>query len=86
MTTKDNLALLIDFDGTEERGVFRLYPANDETEDALSLACVKEFQTEFWYGTGFSEDLETKREAQGDVELLARKLSRDAGITWHTNY
>ena len=82
----ENCAILIDFDGTETRGVFRIYPANEETEDALRLACVKEFPSEFWYGTGFSEDFETKREAQGDVELLARKVSRAAGITWQTNY
>jgi hypothetical protein len=87
----ENCAILIDFDGTETRGVFRIYPANEETEDALSdvdlLACVS-VDPEFWYGTGASEDLdfETKREAQDAVELLARKVSRAAGITWQTNY
>lgn len=82
----DNLAIMIDWDGTEHRGVFRLYPANEETEDQISSSGWSEFQTAYWYGTGFREDFETKREAQGDVELFARKLARDIGATWCTNY
>jgi hypothetical protein len=82
----DNLAIMIDWDGTEHRGVFRLYPANEETGDLISSSGWSQVQTEYWYGTGFSEDFETKREAQGDAELLARKLARDIGATWCTNY
>lgn len=43
-------AIFIDFDGTESDGVYKVYPANEESEPDFV------FQGEFYYGRSKDED------------------------------
>lgn len=76
---RDQLLICVDFDGTERSGVFRIYPANDESEPDCS------FQAAFYYGTQDDGDHETRQAAQLAAHNEARRLAQIIGGNWASN-
>jgi hypothetical protein len=70
--------IIVDFDGDEFSGIYRVYPANDESEPDL------EFQSEFVYG---NEDgaYEKKALARMAATMTAKVLAASIGGNWATN-
>lgn len=76
---KTNKVMIVDFDGCQGYGVFRLYPANDESEPDCS------FCREFVYGSGDHGDYDNKQDAREAAHAEAKRVARYIGGVWATN-
>ena len=80
----EKLLILVDFDGDDIDGVFRVYPANDESEPE------GEFKHEFWYSTKADpsasvEDFHSRTSARRAAQQEAQRLATQIGGDWMTN-
>jgi hypothetical protein len=75
-------AILIDFDGTESRGIYKVYPATEDSEPDFV------FQGEFYYGDSDDEDLctyTTKEGARRAAYNTALHVAKKVGATILSN-
>ena len=75
-------AILVDFDGDNASGCYRIIPANEASEPAI------DFEPEHYYGYA-DESLPTnyasRAEARAAAERRAARLARSIGGVWLTN-
>ena len=79
MNETQTLAIMINFDGDDESGVFQLYPANEESEPGFF------WQLTFHYCTQGTTTYESRDEARAAAEAEAERVAKRIGGQWFTN-
>ena len=79
--TNTNLLIIVDFDGTHHSGIYRVYPANDESEPDC------EFWSEFVYDvrSPSQDEYSSQSDARYAAQAEAKRLARHIGGLWATN-
>ncbi len=78
-TASTDLLIIVDFDGSDSSGIYRVYPANEESETD------HEFRSEFVYGLGNDGDYETQADARRAAQNEAKVFANYIGGNWATN-
>ena len=73
------LAILIDFDGDDQSGVFEIYPANEESEPDFR------FSGAFHYCTQGTKKFGSRTHARLAAEAEAERVAKGIGGQWFTN-
>jgi hypothetical protein len=71
--------IIVDFDGTPDTGIFRVYPANEESEPDA------DFQHDFIYGASWDGEYDTQAQARAAAHNTAKRLAGSIGGNWATN-
>lgn len=82
--TNTNLLIIVDFDGTHDSGIYRVYPANEESEPDC------EFWSEFVYDVRspnprWPHEYSSQSYARQAAQEEAKSLAKHIGGMWATN-
>lgn len=78
MSTTNQLAIMIDWEGDNRAGFYQLYPANEQSEPDFP------FQDLFEYDLDFLPPV-SRSEARAGAEAEAARIAKRMGGEWFTN-
>ena len=79
MNDNYNRVIIVDHDGDQWEGVYRVYPGNEESEPE------SEFQGEFIYTRNDDGHFDSIHDARRAAHSVANRVAKEVGGQWVTN-